>query len=667
MIGTMAINLDLFLRTVKRFNTRDRTEGMKIKLIFGVVLVWAITTNSWSQPFLANGLVAYYPLNGNVNDLSGNGNNGVVNNLISTNGNAGTPNSAFYFNGGSGYAVVPNSASLALTNISLSAWVKPDVGSGSGFIFCKHENGANSDGSWYLGVNGQLYFWAYSVLNSSGSVSQGVWSHCVFTFDSTTGNYVFYVNGQPIGQGINNFAVQSNSMPLYLGAQFNGASPDYYFQGAMDNMRIYNRVLSSSEVAQLYTYESTYPSLQITQDLTNFDDIYSENTTIFFTATSSSTLEYQWYFVPTNNIGQVAGAYAETIDGFVYGAVVTNGGFGYGNVPKVSFVGGGGAGAGGYATVSNGIVVGIAVTNAGFGYTSIPAVAIDPPNGLIFGQTNSTLTITNANHNSLGNYYVVVSNSFGSVTSSVVNLTLLFPPTIAMNPVGFTQGYHSSNTLSVAATGTPPFSYQWSLNGTNINGATSNSLFIASLNLTNAGVYTVEVMNPYGYAYSSPAYVNLSPALTSPFTGAVGLWGQDTTLGVSAIGSGSLDYQWYFDGQVILGATNSTYTLDSIQFTNAGLYNVVVSSAYGIVTNTAYQVVVNPANIALGTFPGVYITGTVGYSYTIQSTTNLADTNAWVTLTNITLTVPSQIWDDNQTDLTKPGNSQKFYRILSGQ
>jgi len=248
-----------------------------------------------------------------------------------------------------------------------------------------------------------------------------------------------------------------------------------------------------------------------------------------------------------------------------------------------------------------------------------------------------------------------------------VNLTLLYPASVAVNPVGFTQPYHTGNTLSVVGAGTTPLSYQWSLNNTNIFGATNSSLTIASLNPTNTGAYVAEVSNPYGNAYSSTAYVNMSPTLTSPFAGAIGLWGQTVGLNVGAIGSGTLNYQWYFNGQPINGANGSSYALNSIQFTNAGLYDVVVSSVYGSVTNTAYQVVVNPDDTAIGTCPEIYITGTVGYSYTIQSSTDLTDTNSWVTLTNITLGASSEIWADTATDTTKSANPRKFYRVLPGQ
>jgi hypothetical protein len=117
----------------------------------------------------------------------------------------------------------------------------------------------------------------------------------------------------------------------------------------------------------------------------------------------------------------------------------------------------------------------------------------------------------------------------------------------------------------------------------------------------------------------------------------------------------------------IAGAISNTFTLAGVQFTNAGLYNVVASNAYGSVSNNAYQLVVNPAETAIGTCPEIYISGTIGYNYTIQSTSDLSNTNAWVTVTNITLTAASQIWADTATDTSKGSNSKNFYRVIAGQ
>ena len=117
----------------------------------------------------------------------------------------------------------------------------------------------------------------------------------------------------------------------------------------------------------------------------------------------------------------------------------------------------------------------------------------------------------------------------------------------------------------------------------------------------------------------------------------------------------------------IPNGTNSQLLLSSIQFTNAGLYSVVVSNPFGSVTNAPAQVVVNPAGVSLGIYPGVTITGTIGYIYTIQRTPDLANTNSWVTLTNLTLSQPVQIWVDTSADASKPGNPRYFYRVLPGQ
>jgi hypothetical protein len=155
--------------------------------------------------------------------------------------------------------------------------------------------------------------------------------------------------------------------------------------------------------------------------------------------------------------------------------------------------------------------------------------------------------------------------------------------------------------------------------------------------------------------------------LTSPFAGSIALWGQSPTLSVGAVGSGILNYQWFFNGAAIPGATNNGYMLNGVQFTNAGMYSVVVSSDYGSVTNAPYQVVVNPANVSLTLNPTTIIQGTIGYSYIIQSTTNLGNTNSWITETNITLTQPIQNWTDYSVDTSKSGNSRKFYRVLPGQ
>ena len=142
------------------------------------------------------------------------------------------------------------------------------------------------------------------------------------------------------------------------------------------------------------------------------------------------------------------------------------------------------------------------------------------------------------------------------------------------------------------------------------------------------------------------------------------VWGQTVTLTAGNLGGGN--WQWYFNGSAIGGATGSSYTINSLQFTNAGLYQivgVVISNGVPLLSSSSYQVTVNAANVGIGTCPMLYVTGTVGYAYSIQSTTDMINTNGWVTLTNITLSSSSLIWTDTGTDTSRSGNPRKFYRV----
>src|SRR5450759_5181083 len=92
---------------------------------YPVVFFLLITNACFSQINLTQGLVAYYPFNGNANDASGNGNNPVLNNATLTTDRFGNANSAYSFNGTSNYIQIPNSPSLnPSSQISICAWVK---------------------------------------------------------------------------------------------------------------------------------------------------------------------------------------------------------------------------------------------------------------------------------------------------------------------------------------------------------------------------------------------------------------------------------------------------------------------------------------------------------------------------------------------------------------
>ena len=152
-------------------------------------------------------------------------------------------------------------------------------------------------------------------------------------------------------------------------------------------------------------------------------------------------------------------------------------------------------------------------------------------------------------------------------------------------------------TLTVSAIGTPPLSYQWQFNGTNLPGATGPSLVLRNVQAVNTGDYGVVVRNGYG-TNSSTARLTVnpsSPVILVPPSGQLAATRGSGAFTVTARGSEPLAYQWQFNGTNIAGATNSTLAFENIQAASAGGYRVTVSNAYGVTVSSSAVLVVGPA------------------------------------------------------------------------
>ncbi len=207
----------------------------------------------------------------------------------------------------------------------------------------------------------------------------------------------------------------------------------------------------------------------------------------------------------------------------------------------------------------------------------------------ISGATKSSYTINSVTTGDAGSYYVIVSNSIGSATSSVATLTVNAPasaPVIVTQPVSQTVDVGQSVRFSVVAIGTEPLNYQWLKNGATIPGATSASYTISSAKMEDAGNYMVIVSNSVGMAVSNPVTLTVKdPAvppviIVQPMSQEV-LIGESVTFSVVATGTEPLSYQWLFNGNPIPGATSSTYSISQVTEANAGNYSVIVSNVAG--------------------------------------------------------------------------------------
>ena len=219
--------------------------------------------------------------------------------------------------------------------------------------------------------------------------------------------------------------------------------------------------------------------------------------------------------------------------------------------------------------------------------------------GNLTGSATASLVISNIAAASTGAYTVVVSNYAGAVTSTAAWLSLnASAPVIATQPLSQSVSQYGSVTFSVVANGTTPYFYQWNFNGTNLPGATNQSLTLTNLQLGQTGDYAVTVTNIYGSALSSNAvlFVGAVPAiLTQPASQSVAEGGT-ATFSVTAGGAPPLFYQWKVNGTVLSGATNATLVVTNADLlANAGTYAVLVTSAYGSVLSSNATLTVQEA------------------------------------------------------------------------
>ncbi len=133
--------------------------------------------------------------------------------------------------------------------------------------------------------------------------------------------------------------------------------------------------------------------------------------------------------------------------------------------------------------------------------------------GAVANETNSTLNLTSLTTNHAGSYAVVVTNSVGSITSSVAIVTVNpapIAPTITAQPESLTVTSGSNAAFSVTVTGTAPFRYQWRKAGVAVAGATNGTLTFAPAVALSAGDYTVVVTNVAGSVTSTVATLTVT-------------------------------------------------------------------------------------------------------------------------------------------------------------
>jgi sugar lactone lactonase YvrE len=231
--------------------------------------------------------------------------------------------------------------------------------------------------------------------------------------------------------------------------------------------------------------------------------------------------------------------------------------------------------------------------------------------GNISGSVTPILTLTPAMGANAGGYDAIITNAWGSITSSVAALTIVYPPAITNQPVSESVVVGVVASLAVTATGTGPLSYQWQFNGMDltdgagISGSATTNLVLTPANANEAGAYDVVIANAWGSVTSSVAALTITypPSITNEPVSQTVVNLSRTTFTVAATGTAPLAYQWQFNGVNLLvnntvsGTTTPTLVLAQVTAANTGNYDVVVANAWGSVTSSvaALTIVYAPA------------------------------------------------------------------------
>ena len=515
---------------------------------------------------LTSGLVGYWPFCGNANDASGNGNNGTVNGATLTTDRFGNTNSAYSFNGSNSIDIGVNGFSTGNSQATLSGWVYITTNPAGVSYIVGYGNPANQGAVFATGIYGSAgLFGTFSgaVYDAISNINCPINSwNLVTTVKEANGTIKIYLNATLI-------YTQTVATPLIgnISGRIGRAvwNSSEYWNGKIDDVAVWNRALTATEIQQLYTTgQATYswsPGGATTPSIT-----VSPTTTNTYTCTVTD------------------------VNGNSCSATQT--------ITVIPF---NGVDAGADQSICSGGSVTLNATGATtFSWNN------NVQNGVAFSPLSSGT-------------YIVTGTQNGCTDADTVAVTVVADPLIS-NPVSasYCQNGGTAAALSASANGglASAYTYQWYSNtnianfgGTAIAGATSAN-YVPSLSSSGTFYYYCTVTQGSAtsgcLATSGGASVSIGaqPAITNQPTASqsacVGASLNDLTITTNG-GIGSATYQWYANttasttgGTAIVGANSASYAPSS---TTAGNFYYYAMVSYPSAATSCAQATSQVANV----------------------------------------------------------------------
>jgi hypothetical protein len=297
-------------------------------LLLSAVATLGLTTAVMAQVpsyVPTNGLVGWWPFNGNANDESGNGNNGTVHGASLSPDRFGNSNKAFYFNGIDNFiACTDQGLPFGNSARSISVWINSSI--------YPLNNSTNNQSVLSYGTNGldiinegiEILFWRNSSnvnylrfagigndLETQISYNLNTWYHIVATFDGLVAK--LYFNSVQIDSGSYQLWNTISNGLVKFGTTI---VPSFYFNGNLDDIGIWNQALTQQEISDLYNATSCTNDLTVSPQ-TNV--INTGNTASFTATTSEPNPNFVWQsdfgqgYQTLNDVGSYSGTTTNTL------------------------------------------------------------------------------------------------------------------------------------------------------------------------------------------------------------------------------------------------------------------------------------------------------------------------------------------------------------------
>jgi hypothetical protein len=445
------------------------------------------------------GLVGWWPFNGNANDESGNGNNGVLMNGVTLcpdrNNNL---NNAYNFDGNNDYIQTPINSNY--NNYSFSAWINPNIISQM-YLF-GNDDEASSGKSMYLTNSGGLSIYnchpipssncyvIQSAVTASNTIVSNIWTHVLASVNS--GTVTYYVNGINVGQGN---GVEIFGINWVIGAKGN-LFTQLPFNGKLDDIGVWDRALTDCEIQKLYNAGA---GLAISPSTLTICSGQSIN------LTASGATNYLWSTGATsssittnpniNTTYSVSSTYGTSCIETKTVSVAVN------QTPTV-------------AVNSATICSGASATIVASGATSYSW-----DNG---ATTNSISVSPNANTN-----YTVTGLTNGCSDTKTVSLTVNQTPTVAVNSATICSG----NSFTINPNGAATYSYS------------NGSAIVSPLNTSTYTVTGSSIENCVSVPQTLTVTVDANATITSQPTNQTLLTGSTAIFTITATGNSILQWQ----------------------------------------------------------------------------------------------------------------------------